>query len=349
MGNRIIRGEILNSERYAQVDDAARLLFLHLCLLADDCGTLSLAPTYVRRQAFVRAADHAEVERLLLALADVDLIRIYEVKGSRYGFIPRFAQRCRITRLHHPMPPEALYADDDAAVQAFDHAKSGIRKNKGLAPNLSDNGQPSADSGQQNAPTRAMNPNPNQESESEANQTPSLPATAAVPRSKSLDCEGELSGLPKSEAPPAAPPDDAQPVRTGQRTRVPEGPLPAEWRAYCEHMRPELDPDKLHAEFVAYWRDVHGAAGFKARWLGAWRNRVRDARAAPGLLRAGVALGLGSRQAAPAGFDEYGRTPAQAARHEALLRDHERRKAKRNGGVDAELIGAEIREVRHEQ
>ena len=333
MGNRIIRGEILNSERYAQVDDAARLLFLHLCLLADDCGTLSLAPTYVRRQAFVRAADHAEVERLLLALADVDLIRIYEVKGSRYGFIPRFAQRCRITRLHHPMPPEALYADDDAAVHAFDHAKSGSKKNKDLTPNLSDNSQPSADTGQQNAPTRAMNPNPNPNQNPEANPTPSLPATAEVPRLQPSDCTGELA------------PSDKNPDRSEQAEAIVSIPLVGglfhgvtqadidSWGPAFPgvDLVPELHRARVWCEANPNQRKTpRGARKFLTGWL----TRAQNAERKPG------------GAAATPRYDENGLTAEQRERYAAARARVERWRG-RQGGVDADAIGAEIREVDH--
>jgi len=48
------------------------------------------------------------MEALLSELADQDLIRLYEVKGMRYIFLPRFKQRLRYINSKYPEPPEGL-------------------------------------------------------------------------------------------------------------------------------------------------------------------------------------------------------------------------------------------------
>lgn len=53
--------------------------------------------------------------------------------------------------------------------------------------------------------------------------------------------------------------------------------MPDDWRVFCLKERPELDPEKLFAEFGDYWRGIPGQRGCKLDWFGTWRNRVREA------------------------------------------------------------------------
>ena len=119
MPTRMIRESLLDSPRYMDCTESEQLLFVHLMLLADDFGCLSLAPAFISRRAFSERPGHARLMRMLQALADADLIRIYEVGGSRFAFIPRFGQRLRQMTLHNPLPPEALLNGDEDAQKKF--------------------------------------------------------------------------------------------------------------------------------------------------------------------------------------------------------------------------------------
>ena len=124
MPNRIIRESILDSARYLELTEGEQLLFIHLMLLADDFGCVSLAPAFLARRAFSERPGLGRMVRMLSALADQDLIRIYEVEGSRFAFIPRFGQRLRQMRLRHPIPPEATLEGDEEAKLRFIEFKS---------------------------------------------------------------------------------------------------------------------------------------------------------------------------------------------------------------------------------
>lgn len=119
MPTRMIRESILDSSRYFDCTESEQLLFIHLMLLADDFGCVSLAPAFISRRAFSERPGHARLMRMLQALADADLVRIYESEGARFGFIPRFGQRLRQMRLHNPLPPEALLEGDEDAKKKF--------------------------------------------------------------------------------------------------------------------------------------------------------------------------------------------------------------------------------------
>ena len=108
MPNRVVRGEILRSERYHEVGETARLLFFELLLVADDYGLLHLAPVALRMScpsALNRTYD--QMTKLMAELHDADLIRVYEVKGARYGFIPRFGNYPKARKPKYPLPGDS--------------------------------------------------------------------------------------------------------------------------------------------------------------------------------------------------------------------------------------------------
>ena len=118
MPTRLIREAMLDSHRYASLGDPAKLLFIHVLLIADDFGCVSVSPTFLRRRAFYNSPSNEQIAKLLSELADADLIRLYEHDGGHYGFIPRFRQRLQRDTLKHPQPPQALFKDD-SAVEKF--------------------------------------------------------------------------------------------------------------------------------------------------------------------------------------------------------------------------------------
>jgi hypothetical protein len=141
MPTRMIRGSLLESTKYEQISNDAKLLFIHLMLVADDFGCVSVGTTFLRRRCFYDSPTNERIARLLGELLDMDLIRTYEVDRTCYGFIPRFRQRLYRATLKHPQPPESLYADDLDAREKFmeineDSAKPpGVpRTNPGLPP-----------------------------------------------------------------------------------------------------------------------------------------------------------------------------------------------------------------------
>jgi len=51
--------------------------------------------------------------------------------------------------------------------------------------------------------------------------------------------------------------------------------LDEEWIAFCKQERPDLNPEKVFAEFVDYWTAQPGQKGVKLAWTPTWRNWVR--------------------------------------------------------------------------
>lgn len=115
---RLIRDEMLDSERVLALPVEARWLYVTILLSADDLGLFEATSFKLARRADIKR----EVgEKLLSMLADSDLVRLYDVGDKRYGFIPRFRQRIQIKRLKHPAPPDALMQDDQDAINKIKH------------------------------------------------------------------------------------------------------------------------------------------------------------------------------------------------------------------------------------
>jgi hypothetical protein len=138
----MIRDGILESEAVLSLPAEARWLYVSVLLSADDIGLFEATPFKLARRADVR---RELADKLVQMLADADLVRLYQVDGKRYGFIPRFGQRLQIKRIKHAAPPDALLSDepdtlskikDLASKTTVDHgcASAGQRKTTAAQP-----------------------------------------------------------------------------------------------------------------------------------------------------------------------------------------------------------------------
>lgn len=103
-------------------------MYVAILLSADDVGLFEATPFRLARRADIR---REAAEKLISMLADGGLIRLYEVDGKGYGFIPRFRQRLQIRRTRHPLPPIALVSDDEDAMSKIIHLASNPTVNNG--------------------------------------------------------------------------------------------------------------------------------------------------------------------------------------------------------------------------
>jgi hypothetical protein len=110
MPDRIIRDELLTSERYWSVSPQAQQLYIHLLLVVDDAARFSGKNFSIRAACFPgRPIEPLSVEKMLSELSDVDLIRMYESGGDRFLFIPRFNNRRRyVCSSKYPVPPNEI-------------------------------------------------------------------------------------------------------------------------------------------------------------------------------------------------------------------------------------------------
>ena len=131
MSNRLIRDGILESEAVLSLPAEARWLYVSILLSADDVGLFEATPFRLARRADVR---REMADKLVRMLADADLVRLYEVDGKQYGFIPKFCQRLQIKRIKHPAPPLALMQDDQDATNKIKHLASNPTVDHGESP-----------------------------------------------------------------------------------------------------------------------------------------------------------------------------------------------------------------------
>lgn len=115
MPNRLVREGLMESEPVLSLPVEGRWLFVIVLLSADDLGLFEATEFKLARRADV---NRDMAGKLLQMLADADLVRLYMAgDGKRYGFIPKFRQRVQIKTTKHPLPPAALYQDDEDALK----------------------------------------------------------------------------------------------------------------------------------------------------------------------------------------------------------------------------------------
>ena len=74
--------------------------------------------------------------------------------------------------------------------------------------------------------------------------------------------------------------EEAPSAKSPRGTALPKNwILPAQWAAWAQGERPDLDPNRVADEFRDYWIAKPGKEGRKADWEATWRNWVRNQRA----------------------------------------------------------------------
>ncbi len=219
MAQRLIRDDMLDSERVQTLPVDARWLYVSLLLTADDLGLLEVANFKLARRAGI---DQKSIPVLTQLLADADLVRLYQADGKTYGFLPRFRQRLQIKRLRHPMPPLALLADDEDALKKINDLTAN--------PRLESSGQPESTVIQPPEPELELEP------EEEKPIEPSVLSGNFVPGPRSAggyrvpECPyGEIVDL-YHELLPAAP-------RVVVRSKGREALIRARWAQVCGEER----------------------------------------------------------------------------------------------------------------
>ena len=109
MSDRIVRDELLTSERYWRCSPEARNLFLSIILTVDDAARMSGSNFTLRTKCMAATIGPERVDAILAELVDCDLVRRYIVDGAPYLFIPRFKNRRRyISGSKFPAPPAEI-------------------------------------------------------------------------------------------------------------------------------------------------------------------------------------------------------------------------------------------------
>jgi len=178
VAHRLIRDDVLDSERVHKLAPPGRWLYVALLLLADDVGLLELNSFKIGRKSGIEGAEQTA---FLDQMAELDLIRVYTAAGKRYAFIPRYRQRLQIKRSKCPTPPaEVLFDDPDA----FNKIKA-LAEATAVGHRKSTVGQP-----------------PEPEPEPEEEKDPSLRSGSAPPSAKGAPAKPKRK-RPKAGDPPA--------------------------------------------------------------------------------------------------------------------------------------------------
>ncbi|MES2415119.1 MAG: hypothetical protein V4614_15035 [Pseudomonadota bacterium] len=109
MPTRLIRAEILDSERVARLDWAAEVFYRRVMSVADDYGRYEANQKTLRAKCYPQQVDDvrvADIARWLAACQTAGLILLYEVDGKEYLEILRFGQQQR-SKSKCPPPPES--------------------------------------------------------------------------------------------------------------------------------------------------------------------------------------------------------------------------------------------------
>ncbi len=245
MPNRMIRDGILESEAVLSLSAEARWLYVSILLSADDIGLFEATPFRLARRADVR---REMADRLVQMLADVDLIRLYEVGGKRFGFIPRFGQRLQIKRIKHAAPPDALLQDEPDTLKKIKDLASKTTVSHGCAADA----QRKTTAAQPSEPE----PEPEEEERVESNSTAAGAHSDEAPRKRSAE----------AKKPRAA--------------RLPQDwTLPKSWGDWAVSelgMQPAAVRTEA-AKFADHWHAKAGRDAAKLDWLATWRNWCRTA------------------------------------------------------------------------
>ena len=134
MPTRLIRSAVLDSEKYHALPQDCRLAFFEILLCADDYGLLHLSHIWLKRRCPVfDGKSPSYISGVLLALADQDLIRVYEANKARFAFIPQFGNRPQAIKPKFPVPPPAVDGGEITALMST--AKNLSRQNRDLTKN----------------------------------------------------------------------------------------------------------------------------------------------------------------------------------------------------------------------
>jgi hypothetical protein len=109
MPDRLVRDELLTSERYWRCSPEARCLYISLLLSVDDAARYTGAPFALRTRCMAGTVSHERIDAILAELVDCDLVRRYIDNNKPYLFVPRFRNRRRyIASSQYPEPPSEI-------------------------------------------------------------------------------------------------------------------------------------------------------------------------------------------------------------------------------------------------
>jgi hypothetical protein len=322
MPNRIIRSDILTSERYWSVSCEAQRLFFHLTLVVDDFA-LFTATNFAIRAACLQGAGATplEVDRWVGELVDSGLIVRYEARGAPYLWIPRTGWNIRAKRSKYPVTPfvfnnmaqemQRIRLADDMHVRANAPVVVVVdvvvdvdekEKERGGEPSARPmaerpapaDGRTVDDANARPADETAPSCQPDASAATTPRPTPADPPTAPPSDPIPVDPMLAATHIPATDPDDPGPgpdphdpdpdkDDPAPPKPVRRATRLDPGWQPtAERIEWARELRPDLTLSMTVESFVDYWVSKPGKEGRKLDWDRTFANWVRNERARPG-------------------------------------------------------------------
>lgn len=222
----------------------------------------------------IEASAHAGSELLMLVvLADYS-----DDAGNSYPAVASLARKCRMSPRNANYILTALQASGELRVLKNEGPK-GTNRYRIMLDQLGKQPLKPAAPLKPIAPLKGASP-PKPEGGCTPETAFTLKPTSATPEA------GFLKPLKPTSDEPSLNRQEPQRVRakrspaSDRGSRLPaDWTLPAEWRAWAEDARPDINVEATADSFADHWHAQPGAKGRKADWLATWRNWVRNQRA----------------------------------------------------------------------
>lgn len=114
---RSIKPEFWLDEEVAMWPDRSQLTYIGLWNLADDHGRVCASAVYIKANLCPFRSE-VDIEEALRPIVESGKLRLYEHRGKRFGYLPKFSDHQVINRKSKPKYPEppASFMEDDGEV-----------------------------------------------------------------------------------------------------------------------------------------------------------------------------------------------------------------------------------------
>jgi hypothetical protein len=246
---RSVHPGLFTDEAFAQLSDAAQILWIGIWTEADDQGVFEWKPTTLKMR--LKPASTTPVEPILAELVRLDCIRKYDLDGKSYGAVRNFArwQRPKRPNVVHHVPPELrFYLGLTSANPEQEAVKGGVSSE--LKPVQGGGSSPK-----------------------EAVKDPPVPTMSEIPIQMKEE-GGKRKEVGGTQEPSLREGRAHEAVATrGQR-------LPENWtpgtKGWEYATKQGLNPKPVWEKFRDHWRAKAGADARKVDWQAAWRNWCRN-------------------------------------------------------------------------
>ncbi len=129
MPNRIIKETICSSEEIDALTPEQEVFFYRLMVNCDDFGLLDARLKIIASKCYpLKAIDSKKIQTMLNALANVGLIKLYQVEGMPYLAIAKWSehQQIRAKKPKYPMPEMQNEIDCDASEIICNQAQANV-------------------------------------------------------------------------------------------------------------------------------------------------------------------------------------------------------------------------------